>query len=113
MATYRKVEPLDGYKYEGQTPGIGEAIGLGIGIITYRALANKLPRIPPTPTLYFLPAFMAVGYLFGKQLTGIKTRWAMKNQLILEDYRAAHPEDFVRPPPVYYKDLLMPWIPIR
>ena len=57
----------------------------------------SVPKVPPSPLLYFVPLAMAVGYAGGAGVTKFLENFKVKNQLMLEDYKKLHPEEFNPP----------------
>ncbi|XP_052793027.1 uncharacterized protein LOC128226945 [Mya arenaria] len=113
MAEYRQVVPRDDYHYKSKGVTLFQGGGILSGFLTVRVLMYKLPKIPPSPLLYFLPLSGAIGYGIGSVLDKLSETRAMKTQLALEDYKDQHPDDFNLAPKPQYKDLLMPWSPVR
>ncbi|KAI8798225.1 NADH dehydrogenase [ubiquinone] 1 subunit C2 [Biomphalaria glabrata] len=87
-----------------------------IGVFIFGAASacyNLARRIPPRSTMirHFLVA--SLGLYPGKKADELLEKKRNYHVLVLEDYISRHPEDFPLATPKKYKDLLLPWTPVR
>lgn len=87
----------------------GTGLLLGTGV-----LSNVAQRYPPFSRLPTLAFMGVVGYFLGYGCKQFAIRRKAEEDLAIWDYVAQHPEDFPElERPKKYKDVLLPWNPLR
>ncbi|XP_041358972.1 NADH dehydrogenase [ubiquinone] 1 subunit C2-like [Gigantopelta aegis] len=88
--------------------GLSAISGYGLAVFI-----NYVRRRPPHTGIYMHAVLIAGGYLCG----GLLDKWVLRQRHqklhILKDYVRLHPDEFPDEEPKKYKDLLLPWQPVR
>jgi len=77
------------------------------------ATTNVIQRRPAFSRLPFIGVFSVLGFGVGTFMTQFSSRRAIDRHIYVLDYIRQHPEDFPETTPQKYKDILVPWHPIR
>lgn len=94
-------------EYFAELYGVGMLVGAGV-------LSNVSQRYPPFSRLPTLAFMGVVGYFMGYGAKQWGIRRKADEDLAVWDYVATHPEDFPElERPKKYKDVLLPWEPLR
>ncbi|KAK6172624.1 hypothetical protein SNE40_016241 [Patella caerulea] len=83
---------------------------LGVGAaIVYNISRSR----PGHSSIYLHIGLGALGYYTGDALNRYKQRAINQRMVVLQDYMARHPEDFVGQESKKFKDVFQPWTPVR
>ncbi|XP_046355125.2 NADH dehydrogenase [ubiquinone] 1 subunit C2-like [Haliotis rufescens] len=94
------------------TISFGEALCCAAGI-GGACILNLTARKPMMTGIYKHAVLGVGGFYLGTAIDTWNNNKRREKLLILEDYVKQHPEDFPELEPKKYKDLLVPWSPVR
>ncbi|CAG5122963.1 unnamed protein product [Candidula unifasciata] len=98
--------------YEGLRFSVENYFGVGI-FLGASLLHNYLTKRPIGAAIPKHLASAVAGYLIGNEADKYLDNRRSQQVSVIEDYICRHPEDFPRVRAKKYKDILLPWIPVR
>ncbi|XP_060588192.1 uncharacterized protein LOC132743653 [Ruditapes philippinarum] len=109
-----KITAWEGYNYEARGPDLWDLTGVFGGYCAVRIYyhARKRP-VTSLVGMATVTSCMVTGIVLGRVSRIVREKYFKKRQVFVEDYVAAHPEQFVSEPQPKFKDVIWKWSPVR